>query len=864
MKIKLSIICLLLLFIYSFAQTASAQKKRPGKTDSAAASVLKTDKDEIDAAIALAPAERIERLRAFLAAHPRSALKSRAQELIVAAHAALGDEKLQAGDEAGGLEQFRLAIAETPASMSDKLFVEVVSELPRNLFLRGERAASIEVARSIEDRVKDSPPRLLLMAAFYLGIEATDDALRVAELAIKLAPEMSAAYQARAAAYRIALRLEESATDYARALELDPKSDGARRSLADLRRATGKTEEALALYRDRLQTDPQDEFARVGLVVSLFELGKKDEAERELDAALKDNPSSLAMLTGAAYWFAAHNESARAIELAQKAVALEPRYTWGHIALARGLLAQKRPMEAERALLVARQYGRFPTLDYELATVLAAAGLYGEAASTLAPTFAVRDDQLETYLAGRTLAHANSFTELLAPERRASIFQFTAADNETSASTLKALLAFTGALNPQGGRAAIKESDVLAAAQNFIGTGDDGMRAFRRLYVASRLVEYKLALPKSLELIDSAATEVETALSVPTASVAVMADELRDARATANTYGSTLNVPNIPRNTLSQIMRGQMEDIAGWSLYNQEKYADATVRLRRATSVLPEKSIWWRNAMWHLGASLEAGGKAPEALDAYYKSYKSGNPDPTRHAVIEALYRRVNGTLDGLEDKIGPSPLVASNATGSTTPNTTMTTTASTPEATPASSPASPPTVPIAEPTPTPTPEPTPAPTPVPMPTPTSEPTPTEVQPGPPQPAANDEPPSRPSPSPQTTEAAPPSSNSNETPQRPRRISEAGCSISLSESSLTIQTGGSATITLMLDGSTNTNNVTASSSDWSALAAFPEPKKDAGSNSLVFSVTSISKLTGIYTVTFKSPCGSKDVTVTVR
>ncbi len=858
--------------MYSFAQTASAQKKRAGNTESAAAqSVLKTDKDEIDAAFALAPAERIEKLKAFLAAHPRSALKSRAQELIVGAHAALGDEKLQAGDEAGGVEQFRLAIAEIPASMSGKLFTEVVAEIPRNLFLRGERASAIELARLIEERVKDNPVPLLTMTAFYLGIEATDDALRAAELAIKLAPDASAAYQARAAAYRIALRLDESAADYARALELDPKSDGARRSLADLRRATGKTEEALALYRDRLQADPKDEFARVGLVVSLFELGKKDEAERELDAALKDNPGSLAMLTGAAYWFAAHNESARAIELAQKAVALEPRYTWGHIALARGLLAQKRPMEAERALLVARQYGRFPTLDYELATALAAAGLYGEAASALAPTFAVRDDQLETYLAGRTLAHAASFTELLAPERRASIFQFTAADNEASARTLKALLAFTIALNPQGGRAAIKESDVLAAAQSFIGAGDDEMRAFRRLYVASRLVEYKVALPKSLELIDAAATEVETALSVPNASLAVMADELRDARATANTYGSTLNVPNIPRNTLSQIMRGQMEDTAGWSLYNQEKYADATVRLRRATSVLPEKSIWWHNAMWHLGASLEAGGKAQDALDAYYKSYRSGSsPDPTRHAVIEALYRKVNGTLDGLEDKIGPAPLIASNTSSPTTPNTTTlnpttpgTTTTATPEATPAevrpaetkpaeTQPQIQQTVPIAEPTPTPTPTPTP------------EQTPAEVPPGPPQAAVNDEPPSRPSPTPQAAESAPPASTSNEQPQRPRRVGEASCSISLSESSLTIQNGGSATIIITLDGATNTNNVTAISSDWSALAAFPEPKKDAGSNTLVFSVTSISKLTGTFTITIKSPCGSKDVTVTVR
>jgi len=31
---------------------------------------------------------------------------------------------------------------------------------------------------------------------------------------------------------------------------------------------------------------------------------------------------------GAAYWFMAHNDAARGLDLAQKAIALEPRYSW--------------------------------------------------------------------------------------------------------------------------------------------------------------------------------------------------------------------------------------------------------------------------------------------------------------------------------------------------------------------------------------------------------------------------------------------------------------------------------------------------------------------------------------------------------
>jgi tetratricopeptide (TPR) repeat protein len=945
---KITILLLTLFLLCSFDSGALAQR-RAGKPDSASASMVKNDKEDFDAAVALPPAARIEKLKAFVASYPKSALKSRALELIVSSHAVLGDEKLQAGDAAGGIREFRLAITEAPATMSDKLFTDVLAQIPSNVFLRGERAASIEIARLLEGRAKDDARRLLQVAAFYLAIEAPDEARRVADDAIKLSPDMSAAYQARAAANRIALKLEESAADYARALELDPKSEGARRSLADLRRATGKTEEALALYRERLKTDAMDEFARTGMVISLFELGRKEEAERELETALKEMPTNLALLTGAAYWFAAHNENTRAVELARKAIELEPRYTWAHVALARALLAQQLPMDAERTLLVARQYGRFPTLDYEMASVLIDVGLYGEAASILSGSFGIKDDQIETYLAGRTLARAPDFMELLAPERRASIFQFTAADTAKRANELKQLLEFAAALNPAGGRNAIKEADVVAAADKFIN-GSDEMRAFRRLYVAGRLLELNVALPKALEQTEVVTGEVETALGVANASTAVMAEELRSDRATANLQGSTLNVPSIPRATLANILRGRIEDLAGWILFNEGKPAEALVRLRRATSVLPERSVWWRTSMWRLGASLSATGKQQEALEAYYRSYRAGTADPTRRAVIESLYRTVNGSLDGLDAKIGPAPVIALNTTSQpenpvagnnaatitersssdssaksdaasetkpasegskepppavveSTPPASVTTPSSEPapspsaEPTPTQSPSavavteSKPTGTISEPTPASTSEPTPASTaetkttadaaPSPSPSPTSSPTPepspeaipsstpTEVPLGPPQPADNDEPPARPDPTPTPTPANPESAPAQDQAvakkQRQRRVSDVKCSISLSESALSLQTNGSALVTVTLEGKETAEGITASTSDWSAVAVFPEPKSStAAGNTLVFSVAPISKKTGLFTVTFKSPCGEKDVTVSVK
>src|SRR5437773_12175461 len=114
-------------------------------------------------------------------------------------------------------------------------------------------------------------------------------------------------------------------------------------------------------------------------------------------------------------------------------MAIEPRYSWAQIARARALVANRNPLEAERALRFARQYGRFPTLDYELASTLASLGLYEEAAEALVQSFTVQDSVIETQLAGRVPARAASFIERLAPERRASSSEAAPSDTEDNA-----------------------------------------------------------------------------------------------------------------------------------------------------------------------------------------------------------------------------------------------------------------------------------------------------------------------------------------------------------------------------------------------------------------------------------------------
>lgn len=636
------------------ARNNASRTSRPTRTPTVVRANPEDEKEEVELTLTKPAAERIGLLKQFIAAHPKSAAISRAQELIVTAHATVGDQKLAAGDVDGGLDEFSSALAEVPSDMSDRLFTEVIARIPMNLFVRGQKGPALQAAHQVEGLAKLIPVRLLAVTQFYLGIEDVTEANRLAELTVQNAPDMAAAHQALGAARHIALRLDDAEAEYAKALSLNPKLISAKLAWADLQRAAGKSEAALTAYREVSQADPKNNSAIAGVVLSLLELGRKEEAEQELSSILQDaaRARNLPLLVGASYWFVAHGDGTRGLELAQKAVAIEPRYSWAQIAAARALMANKRPLDAERGIRFARTYARFPTLDYELATVLASVGLYDEALAELSKTFSLKDGQIEAKLAGRVITRAATFTELLAPERRAAIFQNTSADTEANAKMLKGLMAFASALNPEG--RSKSDDDLVAIAQDFI-SGDDPMRTFRQVYVAGKLLRKGVALPAVIDLMDSATGGVEAALSIPAATVAVQPDELADARARALAQGGTPDVPNAPRAALSAILRARIEDIAGMALLNLDKTVDAVARLRRAVSVSPQGTPLWRSSMWHLATALEADGKHDQALLYYINSYRAGAPDPARRAVIENIYKKVNGTLDGLDDKIGPA-----------------------------------------------------------------------------------------------------------------------------------------------------------------------------------------------------------------
>lgn len=691
---------LLLLILFSltvFPQKTKTVKKtiNPAKTSVAG---VGNEKEEFEKAAAMtSPPDKIAALQKFVKDFPKSAEKNRALELIVSARGQIGDEKLRANEIASGIEFFKKAVADAPTPVSDTLFTNVLLQFPTNVFSAGQYPAALEIAKAIEEKIGENPKHLLGLATFYLGTENGADAKRLAERAIALElpltekPNLAAAYQTLGLASRMNFDFEESANAYAKALEMKNDSVVSRRGLAEMKRALGKSDEAVALYQEILAKDASDASAQTGLILALFDAGKQKEAEAEMAKSLGATPNNLFLLVGAAYWYAAHNDGAKAVELAQKAVELEPRYSWAYIALARGQMAQKLPLEAEKTLLSARLYGDFPTLDYELAAARMQAGFYREAAEILKRNFSVKDDYVKAWIGNRVALEAKSFLELIAVERRASIFQPLAADNPDASERLKILLELAQKLDA----ADASDAEISELIDKFVG-GDDNMKLHRQIFAAKQLLQQKKAADKVLELARSATGKVETALDVASPAAAVLADELYDSRRYAISRREIIVVPNIDRPTLSKILRGEIEEITGWALFQQNKSAEATVRLKRALSILPEKSAWWRSSMWKLGASLDAEGKQTEALDAYVKSYTNGEPNTAKYLVIEALYQKINGSAEGLELKIGAKPALLSSqiqtiaqttptpATEATPATETKTETTPTPSPTPA------------------------------------------------------------------------------------------------------------------------------------------------------------------------------------
>jgi len=138
-----------------------------------------------------------------------------------------------------------------------------------------------------------------------------------------------------------------------KALALDPDNAWARDMKGDILQVQGRTEEAVAEHERALALDPSNVDAAAMLGVDYQFLGRFDKSLEYLDKAIRTSPSQ----PGVGYWygnkawanFGLKNYD-QAIELARRAIAIDPHNPYSHVVLVAALALTGQDTQAREAL----------------------------------------------------------------------------------------------------------------------------------------------------------------------------------------------------------------------------------------------------------------------------------------------------------------------------------------------------------------------------------------------------------------------------------------------------------------------------------------------------------------------------------
>lgn len=607
----------------------------------------------LEAALATTePAARLEALQKFLQTQPDAAQADTARAELTRVFAYLGETQLGEKNVDGALQQFKQAIAAFPKQVDDKFFEEVAARIPLAVSVRGYRTEAILLAREMEARFGTEAKRLASIGEFYLSVEAPTEALRALNSAIKLTPEDARIYRLLGAAHRVNLNLDKAAEQYTAAIKADPKDSRAYFELANLQRARGRYEVAINLYNHQLGLEPDHAPSLKGLALCHLAQSKDERANELLTQAAKITNTELTrdfyLQTQLALTYLARGKLAQARQAADAAVAAEPRFSWARIAAAEVELADGKYFESERNIIAAMKYADFPTLHFMLGKIYLSVEDFEGALDEFGKAFSYKAGKFQTRLGGVQEVNAETVAELLAPERQASMFQAEPITTDVEFKLAENLTRFEGAirgtkqsssqlvsailLSQKTNKAASAEIEKFA--EDFVET-EGSRKAFRWLYVAERLVQSGQALETVLKLTEQALEAAESATAPE---------------------GSLRDYPNYDRDGRSRVFRARALTLRGRALVKLNRPAEAITTLEQAVEsygLTPERN----RAQWQLALAKESAGQTKEALDLYITAYEP--PDKTsvgsdlNRTVIEGLYRKVHGSLAGLNERIG-------------------------------------------------------------------------------------------------------------------------------------------------------------------------------------------------------------------
>lgn len=638
--------------------------------------------------------ERISLLEKFVATNRGSVLEVEARELLMREYALRAEQRLREGSPEKAVNDFKAAYRSAPAEITDRIFSQYIFPMPVALNAFGYRAESADLMRSFEARFQSDVNRLIQIGFFYVQIEAPLEAVRTLERAVQLAPQDHRAHNSLGTAYLINLRLDDAQAEFRRALELNPKDEYANLNLANLLRSRGQMEQAVTYYQKQIALKPDDADSHAGVAIALLALGRDEEAEKEVIRASELAPENYRLFTQLAYFYAARKKTFHARSAVERAAKIEPRYAWTHITKANIDALEGKFGDALSTLLPAQNLATFPTLSFEVAKALMALDGYDQAIEVIGRAFTLSDDgEFEALLGGVMKARSPRLDLLLERERLAALFV-----NEQTTTPLQYRLAESLARidhylkvalaaksprssspprrtvkprqkgarqsrpaprsqagqdkadvqqasrprrtesNPDpnaelsaGADSALPGVEELLRAITVFTTLDDGRQPFRAIWVARKLAESGIAL-------DAAEQLAHRAISI--------ADQATEPD------GSMRDAPLLDRSGRLAVFLGRAEDALGWALLKKGDTRGAIAHLSRSADVYPNNSER-KGPLWHLGVAMEEVGDEQRAVDFYIAGYDPRFPGAeARRARIEALYKKLKGSLEGLEERL--------------------------------------------------------------------------------------------------------------------------------------------------------------------------------------------------------------------
>ncbi len=596
------------------------------------------------------PNVRLTALQQFLRANPNGEKSLAAREAVVASYAQIGETQLGENNIEKALDAFQHGLRALPKQISDRFFEDIVIKIPLAVSARGYRPEAVTLGKMLETRFANEAERLAALGEFYLIIEAAGDAVTPLENAVRLSPEDARLHRTLGLAYTWCLRISDAVAAYQLAVRYNSKDRRAFCDLADLYRSQGAYDDALKLYRKQLEIDPKHTPSYKGLALLYTALGKDTEAAaalnqlRDLSGSSDQITQDKLLQTQLAFYYLAQSKLKAARQAADTALAIEPRFSWARIAAAEVELAEGKFFEAERHLLAAQQFASFPTLAFTLGKLYLIVEDFDGASEQFAKAFSyTAKDKFTTRLGGVRDVQADELKDLLAPEHQAAIFLAEPATSDELFKIAESLTRVNAKLQEKANEktpdtkaapATRENNDKLEQSARTFVEAEGSRRSFRALYMARRLSQAGQALPLAIKLAEQALELAEVATEAE---------------------GSVRDYPNFDRDGRLRIFRGRAHDARGWALFKLGRNREALPALGEAVrsyGPLPEGN----QALRHLATAKEAAGDLPVALELHLAAYEAPvnkNSVDVNRTVIELLYRKVHGSLNGLNERLG-------------------------------------------------------------------------------------------------------------------------------------------------------------------------------------------------------------------